>query len=219
MKIDVNGFDLVDFGCGNGGSFQYAKGAFGTKKCLGIDIRPIDVGGGLFYKTADLMNCEFEGVVDCSSFCHMLEHVKEENERYELIEKAANISRKFVFFTNPAWDCVDELAKWGLRFYWQDFTDHYKITILSMHNLLVEMGMPHTIMAEHFFKDSTDVDIHTMGYYANTHYDAKKDPPKPNVRFEKKMFKMLAGFVWTGQCNRNALLALHKDSEIIFDWS
>lgn len=80
MVVDISNYDLVDFGCSNGSSLEFAFKYLGCKSGLGVDIDPRKVAKtrALGYDAiqADLsLANNFEGRARIVTLAHILEHI------------------------------------------------------------------------------------------------------------------------------------------------
>ena len=184
-------YDFLDFGCSRGGSIDLAKRLFDANSGLGIDIaqnkikEAIESGhDALLY---DIHELPPRPLVRFCVMAHFLEHVPNRMDVIAFLEKAAAISREFIFIRQPYFDADGLLFQRGLKLYWSDWHGHPNaMTTLNFYSILSQMRSRKRIgnFSIHVGGPVTSSDhsaIHPVDSPRNQHnYDALKHPPKPS---------------------------------------
>jgi hypothetical protein len=125
----MNELDFIDIGCGIGGSIDWAKYVFGGEKYLGIDNRYDECqlaeknGYNVIFAdiTSDdciLPKCKYITMI------HFLEHLKNEEEVFIVLNKALNSVSEFICIKGPSFESVEYLKKLGFKITWTDWIGH-----------------------------------------------------------------------------------------------
>lgn len=139
MKIDVSAYDVVDFGCSNGGSLDFSFKQFGCQTGLGIDIDPKKVekarASGYNAVVGDLTQPKnFSGKTKIATLFHVLEHIPNVKLANQILSTATQIASDYVVVRQPWFDCDGLLARMGLKFFWSDWSGHTNhMTSLQMY--------------------------------------------------------------------------------------
>ena len=135
--LNAKQIDHIDFGCSKGGSLDFAKKRLGGERGLGIDIDLAKVAAtheagfeAIQYDIAQLPNRKLVRFVIMS---HFLEHLPQLIDVKNMIRKACQISKKFVYIQQPFFDADGYLLEKGLKLFWSDWRGHpNRMTSLEM---------------------------------------------------------------------------------------
>jgi len=121
--------DFIDFGCGIGGSIEWAKAKFGGETHLGIDNRineiQIATSKGFNVIFGDITSEEIK-LPQCRyiTMLHFLEHLKNEQQVEKIIEKAMKLANEFIYIKVPFFDATEYLKNLGFRLTWTNWIGH-----------------------------------------------------------------------------------------------
>lgn len=121
--------DGVDLGCGIGGSIEWAMHRFGGNRYLGFDSDAFDVKEARWHgfnaELADITHNKFI-IPECRfiTSLHTLEHLKDEDAIFKLLQKCVNSAKEFVFIKVPFFDEMDYLESLGVRLTWTNWITH-----------------------------------------------------------------------------------------------
>lgn len=191
MGIDLSRYDVVDFGCSNGLSLQFAFDNLGCESGIGIDIDPRKVAAarerGFEAEVADLTGAEaFEGRARIAVMSHFLEHVPSAAMAAQIIATAAKVTSEYFLIRQPWFDCDGPLAAMGLKLYWSDWRGHSNhMTSLQLYLALRRLRLAGEIASFSIFghlpvaHSSHEVIVPLTRPGEGQKYDAEKDAPKP----------------------------------------
>lgn len=207
MKIDLTGYEFVDFGCSAGGSLDFAKRHWGLSNGIGIDISPNKVEKtralGYTAEVGDLTKpMNFQGKVAFSILSHVLEHIPSNLLARKILRTAAMISESHIIIRQPYFDCDGSLARMGLKFYWSDWpTGHTnQMTSLQLYLALKVLRDEGLLSGFSIWGNdriaSTDSNcIIPLDSAANRHqYDATTDSPKQSVDLSFECFREIFAY-------------------------
>ena len=205
MYVDTSKYDFIDFGCYVGGSMNFAVKRLGGTSGLGID-RSEEFCAIAKKKGFDTICSNVQALtftkksVKFSVFSHFLEHLPSLSAAQRMLKKAADTSTDFIFVESPSFDFDTYLKNRGLKFFWSDGCGHHNL--LQLHELknIISTVNAHSytvLLEQPFVKDSSSRDIHSVQSPFNvTYYDNCIHPPKPQVKFVKKVFRSFVVFIW-----------------------
>ena len=126
--IDLNEFEFIDFGCGNGGSSILASSRFGGKG-FGIDIDQTKLKEGIAKGQTcvygDILNFEFpEKCVRYAVSYHVLEHLPNISAVTKALQKMVTTAKEFVHILIPYFDADEYLATLGYTMCWSTWHGH-----------------------------------------------------------------------------------------------
>lgn len=202
MSTEISGYDFLDLGC-SPDSMGFAMRSLGGKRGLGVDISetrvPQMAQANLDFLRADITTLEMpERSVRFISMSHVLEHLPGRAVVKQVLANALRTATDFLFICGPCFDPVDYLKDLGLKLYWADWDDHcYHLTTLELRDILQELGAPAPSITGYWdVVDSTSPSVHPLASPRNQNeYDANRHPPKPFVRFERRVCQEFACYV------------------------
>ena len=194
---------FIDLGCKEGGSFHLAAHYFGLNESdgLGMDYNEKSVAKarekGYNVVQGDVMKFdEILGLTDGVEYItasHILEHMKNEEDYFILLDKIMRYAIRGVLLATPCFDGDGKLREMGLRTYYSHWSDHNANVPLSelmtvimeryrYTSLKLEMRTP--------IYDSSATEIHSLDSAIDQlHYDANIHPPKPLVKFDFPLYR------------------------------
>jgi len=214
--IDLSKYDFVDFGAGFGGCMDFARKKFGGR---GLGIEAHQGRADTLVKKGYSCICEDvtkiklpKKSVRYVTMSHLLEHLTDIKQVRNSIRSARDTATEFVFIEGPAFDFDKYLAKHNLKFFWSEGHGHY--TKVRVRNLLsifqkLEIRDFSFQIEQPFIIDSSSRDIHPMESPLHVaYYDRKKHPPKPKVKFDRKLYRSFIFYIWLAKnLDRKRLLA------------
>lgn len=129
--------DFIDFGCGSGGSINWAKSKFGGETHLGLTNRANEVEKAI----EEGYNVKFHDITDDSLelpqcryiiMLHFLEHLENAQTVEKVIEKAIKTANEFVFIKVPFFDEIEYLKSFNFRLTWTNWKGHTTETTTKM---------------------------------------------------------------------------------------
>jgi hypothetical protein len=191
-------YDFVDFGSKVGHSMNFAMKKLGGKRGLGIEIKPEMVKeakkNGHEVILGDITNLELpDDFVRFTVISHLLEHLSDLEMVKKTLQTAARISREFIYIRGPIFDNDEYLETLGLRVFWSNWPGGHTchLTTGQLSTILESIGVRgYKIDFEVEINDSNSPNIHSLSSSPNqTEYDPEKHPPKPFVKFDRKLYR------------------------------
>lgn len=207
MVVDVSNYDLVDFGCSNGASLEFAFKHLGCETGLGVDIDPRKVSKtkALGYEAiqADLSEANnFQGRAKIVTLAHILEHIPSVRLAEQILRTATSIASEFVLVRQPWFDSDGLLAQMGLKFYWSDWRGHPNhMTSLQMYLALaaqLERGQLSSFSIwghRPILHTSSELLVPLDGGRDRHHFEPATDSPKPSQALTFPCYRELVAFV------------------------
>jgi SAM-dependent methyltransferase len=188
--IDLNEFDFLDVGCGDGASIEFGKKYLSGGSELGIDrdTKKLDVARQRGHRVVecDVRSMRTRGRVRFTILNNVLQYLDDEAEAGQVLRWAVTVSREFVFVRQPYFDASSSLMRSGLKVYWADWTAHknpmttfqiYKTLRSAMRSSGVA-GL--AIFGNKRIRDTSSEAILPIDAAENSHrYDERKHGPKP----------------------------------------
>lgn len=208
-KIDIENLittkqiDHIDFGCSKGGSLNFAKKRLGGQIGLGIDVDLAKViathEAGFEAIQYDIDQLPNRKLVRFVVMSHFLEHLPTLGVAKEMIRKACQISKEFVYIQQPFFDADGYLLEKGFKLFWSDWRGHpNRMTSLDMALILRDLQLEgfkfsYSIYAHKPVEDSHDSCVHPLkGARDLNHYLPSRDLKKGTaVRFQANVFQEL----------------------------
>lgn len=217
--IDLTKYDFLDFGAGFGGCLSFAQQKFGGVG-LGVEAHKGRAEGirkkGYACLKSDVTSLELpKKSVRYVTMSHLLEHLTSLQGVFKTIQLAVNTATEFVFIEGPAFDFDKYLEDRSLKFFWSNGHGHHtKLKITEILSIFTELNISdYSFQVEQpYVKTSSSDDIHALISPPNVaYYDKSKHPPKPFVRFDKKIYRSFIFYVWlSNRVNRKSLLLSRK---------
>lgn len=208
MKIDVSQYDLVDFGCSDGASMEFAFKHLGCKTGLGVDIDPgkVEKTRALGYDAvvADLTRSDnFSGRARISILSHVLEHIPDIMLANQILNTATLISSEAVLVRQPWFDSDGLLMQMGVKPYWSDWPGGHTNHMSSLQMFLalkacLDKGQiaSFSVWGHYPITSTADECLVPLESRPNRHkYDPEADAPKPEVPLEFDCFRELMAYV------------------------
>jgi hypothetical protein len=207
MAYELSSYDVVDFGCSNGASLQFAFDVMGCKTGIGFDIDPRKVARtrelGFEAEVADLTDpTHFSGRARLAILSHFLEHVPNATMATKILGTAAKVCSEYFFVRQPWFDCDGPLAQLGLKLYWSDWHGHTNnMTSMQLYlalKRLLEKGEIHsfTIFGNIPVKHSSHEVIVPLDRPTDGQkYDPETDEPKPDTAFSFPCYREIVALV------------------------
>jgi len=197
MHVDTNGYDFIDFGYGKGGAYGIALKRFRAKKGISLDLREEAAEQakkvGHQCVVANVLDCTFSPKsVNFVTIVHFLEHLPSMKDVSKAISLGASAAKSFLFIEGPAFECNNNLKKYGLKFNWADWLGHPShVTAVDLIDILREQKFYSYML---FYLDqvvsSNDPSIHPINSPKNQRdYRKGKHPPKKFIVFNEPIYK------------------------------
>lgn len=197
-------YDFMDLGSASGGSIDYCMRRFDTRRGLGVDRDPAEVGriraADFHAIQADIL--EFECPPHSFRFVTMmdfLEHLPGLDAVEKVLSRVRKEARDFLFIRHPSFDHEPYLNAVGLKQYWTDWPDLHtaKLTVADFTGIFQRLGLnTYSICYRHPVHDSSDPTILPLSAPADQHdYDAEKHGEKPRIAFSHPVFSQIDFFV------------------------
>lgn len=124
MSISVKDYDFLDFGASNGGSINWASGAFGGRG-FGVDIDPKKIDGlkanGFDGMVGDATRLELpDNCISYVTMINFLEHLPTPELGASMIASAVRCAKDFVFMLGPDFESAAYLRGLGFKKYFAD---------------------------------------------------------------------------------------------------
>ncbi|MDD5649607.1 MAG: class I SAM-dependent methyltransferase [Candidatus Nanoarchaeia archaeon] len=157
--------DCVDLGCGVGGSIGWAKSRFGGETFLGIDNRKSELerarekGYNVVFADITDVSCE---IPKCRfiTMLHFLEHLKNEAQVKNVLEKSVKAATEFIFIKVPCFDKIKYLASLGFKLTWTDWIGHpTNVTTEMLKKITEELKFEAKIGSLYKINDSSSNEI------------------------------------------------------------
>jgi hypothetical protein len=195
-------YDFYDFGASKGGSIQFARTNFGGRG-LGLDIDPKKIAAlrerGFRGEVADLAtepatDLLAEGAVRYVTMFHFLEHLPNAETGARVISNAVRAARDFVVMVGPDFEDGEYLRALGLAKYYGNWSGHtWHHSEAELRGVLSGLGHPFTMLHGNPIRDSWSHAIQPFGNRVNAYqYDPNRDPAKPFVVFERRLYETIA---------------------------
>lgn len=122
-------YDIVDLGCGSGGSMVWAISKFGGTAHIGFTKSQDDViqakRQGLLVEQADILEDNFiVPKTKCVTLLHVLEHLPSQTSVEKVIRKSLSSTSDFIYIKGPYFDGYDYLRTLGFKLTWTDWIGH-----------------------------------------------------------------------------------------------
>jgi hypothetical protein len=232
VRIPLAGYDFVDFGCGAGGSMEFAQRALGGRRGLGIDANPDKVGQsitrGYDAVTADITQCRFVGDVSFALMSHFLEHLTSFDHARQCIERAVACARDFVLVQQPYFDANGQLFERGFKLAWSDWHGHRThLSAIQLHsiasNLQTKGRIARFVIGRRMrIRDSSDPWVHPLQSPPDQHaWSVDRHPAKNHARFDFAVFRELFLVIFpVDPYAQETVLGRYmsgRDGEVLFD--
>jgi hypothetical protein len=181
--------DFVDFGCGIGGSIEWAKAKFGGETYLGIDNRTYEVSKAV-EKGFNVILADLNDEIDLPqcryvTMLHFLEHLENEQTVKKNLKKAIKIASDFVFIKVPFFDATEYLKTLDFRLTWTNWKGHKTpITFEMLKNILNEFSVQFKIGYQYPVLNSDSKEIIPLSSPIDTLLYDEKLGLKKFVEFE-----------------------------------
>lgn len=205
--VESGEIDFLDFGCSEGGSYEFALRRFNARRGIGLDIDPKKVekarARGAEAYVADATQVELPS--KCVKFVvmsHFLEHLPESRLAAKCVKVAIAAASDFVLIRIPYYDANVQLLPLGFKLYSADWSGHPNLMTsydiwrsVRAHLELDEVSL--AIFGRFRITDSADTSIVPLLAPVDTR---KKDlesfsGKKEKVSFPFAMYKELVGVI------------------------
>jgi len=137
--------ELLDLGCGNGGSIKHFQNMFNAQSHLGIDNDINDIieakKSGYDVALGDITKTDYPQSNIVTSY-HVLEHLHTLKDVETVIKKASKSATDFIYCVFPNFDDDKELESLGLKFTWSDWLGHpTKLTTVMIKSIVDKLGL------------------------------------------------------------------------------
>lgn len=225
ILVKKYGLDFIDFGSKTGGSIAYAEKVFQLNKGLGIDLLDdfpsmASKNNFLGLKT-DILKIPNNKFFDAVIMSHFLEHIPARESSLEMIEKALNISNKFVYIQQPFFDENMYLFKNGLKLTYADWRGHPNMLtsydfFVMLRRLQEKYDFSFTIAFDHIIRDSSSRDIVNINEsFDAIHFDKQSSLKKKNIIFDRNIYKEIKILITHRDENHEEILKLMRYDEIL----
>jgi len=223
--VASNGYDYLDFGCGEGDSLEYGKQALGGTHGLGLDIKPdkvretLDRGYDAIVADVTLLE-QTTNIVRFVTLCHFLEHLPGFNAAKSCLTAAISAAADFVLVRQPWFDSDGYLFEKGLKLYWSDWHGHpYTMSILDLHKIISRNPKVRNweIYGHHQIGHSQDPALHPLSSPIDQHvYDPTVHLPKPQISLLEPIFYEVVILIQTGECDISQLRTIVGSDRLIY---
>ena len=195
--------ELLDLGCGTGGSLRSASRRFGVEG-IGIEIREALVekaqANGLAVFQADVTEMDPDDYpsVNYAVLDNVLEHLYSLDDVAEVLRSACRVARRLVYVRHPSFEDEEYLEQLGLKLYWCDWRRHRTHVLLEDYRrIAAEIGVPCIIQPVGRIVDSADDSILPLSAPPDQPrtdktrdgiYEESKHGPKPFITFDQPVW-------------------------------
>jgi len=210
QQISLAGYDFVDFGCGTGGSMEFAVNKLGGTRGLGLDVDPRKVaasqgrGYTAFQADATSLDPKQLGTVRFAVMANFLERLPNMDAAEKSIRTAVTVANEFVLIRQPFFDADEYLKALGLKLYWSDWratknrmkTSHFRAVL---DDLLDRRKIRRYVLFHRtHIVDSDDPSVHPLSSPADQQaWDATRHPSKPFYKFGIGVFREVGALIHT----------------------
>lgn len=201
--IDLRKYDFIDVGSSSGGAIDFAKSKFGWGSAIGIDLDEKKVnlanksGREVVLGDATQLSLTFQGRTRCAILSHFLEHLPNLTAAKSSLTSLGNHVLEDVFIQQPFFDFKNELATFGLKFFWSDWSGHKNMmTLKDWRDILEELVNRTGIyevavlgMTSRVYSSLDESLIPLNSEKNSSSYNPDVHPPKVNVEFEIPLYK------------------------------
>lgn len=192
MANQFSGYDYFDFGCSKGSNMLFIRNIDAKLRGLGIDIdnKKIEIALASNFEAInkDILSLPSEKLVDFVTMSHFLEHLPSAQAASQMIQKACDLARDFIFIRQPWFDSDGLLLLHELKCYWSDWTGHpNRMTSLDFYLTLRKLFLRKKIYGYSIFgRSAIESSIDTCLIPINTptdqhHYDPNAHAEKPLI--------------------------------------
>lgn len=210
QQISLAGHDFVDFGCGTGGSMEFAVNKPGGTRGVGIDTDPRKVaasqerGFAAFQADATALDPKQLGTVRFAVMANFLERLPNMDAAEKCIRTAVAAADEFVLIRQPFFDADEYLKALGLKLYWSDWRGmKNRMRTSNFRSVLDELLDNRKIRRYVLFHktpiaDSDDPCIHPQSSPPDQQaWDATRHPSKPFYKFGIGVFREVGALIHT----------------------
>lgn len=195
--IDLSKFTFMDFGASQGGSLNWASGAFGGRG-IGVDIDPKKIerlrekGFDGFVSDATRLDLPPDSV-RYATMINFLEHLPGTDVGSQIIRSAIHVASDFVFILGPDFEALPELKEQGFKKYYADWSGHtWHHTMGELAKIVAPFKLPYVLLQTDPIRDSFHETILPLNASRNRGpYDPAIDPPKAFKKFSRGVFGTL----------------------------
>jgi SAM-dependent methyltransferase len=145
-RLNAGEFEVLDFGCGSGGSATFVRKQLSYQTVAGIELDtrkiPTAEAAGVVVVKADATKVPLcKGIVSASIMFHFLEHLSGLADARAVLANACRAARDFVLIRQPFFGADEPLLERGLKLAWSTWRGHSnKMTTLDFHSILSEFA-------------------------------------------------------------------------------
>lgn len=210
QQASLTGYDFVDFGCGTGGSMEFAANKLGGTRGVGLDIDPRKVaasqgrGFAAFQADATLLDPKQLGTVRFAVMANFLERLPNMGAAEKSIRTAVALANEFVLIRQPFFDADEYLKALGLKLHWSDWratknrmrTSSFRVVLDDLLNR--RKIRRYVLFHRTRIVDSDDPSIHPLSSPADqSAWDAALHPSKPYYKFGIGVFREVGALIHT----------------------
>lgn len=210
QQLSLAGYDFVDFGCGTGGSIEFAINKLGGTQGVGLDIDPRKVaesqrrGFTAFQADTTSLDPKQLGTVRFVVMANFLEKLSNMEAAEKNIRTAISVANEFVLIRQPFFDADEYLNALGLKLYWSDWratknrmrTSNFRAVL--DHLLDRRKIRRYVLFHRTRIVDSDDPCVHPKSSPADQQaWDAIRHPPKPFYKFGIGVFREVGALIHT----------------------
>lgn len=210
QQLSLAGYDFVDFGCGTGGSIEFAINKLGGTQGVGLDIDPRKVaesqrrGFAALQADATSLDPKQLGTVRFAVMANYLEKLPNRDLAAKSIQAAVAVANEFVLIRQPFFDADEYLKALGLKLYWSDWRGHKNhMSTLDFRFILDELLHRRKIRRYVLFYrtrivDSDDPCVHSLSSPREQQaWDATRHPPKPYYKLGFPVYREIGVLIHT----------------------
>lgn len=198
--------DILDIGCGGGGSLGWSKSVFGWDTYIGIDnfIGDIEKAIKSGYNVRNFINSDITTYdmsqlprFRYSTMIHVLEHLKSEQDVENVINKAISVSDEFVFIKHPYFDGDEYLKLFDLKFTWSDWIGHpTHVDSEMLTRILDKTGLQYGIGFVYKVENSYSNELIPLSAPVDQIvYDEDKHGYKQYIEFDVPLYREMYAFI------------------------
>jgi SAM-dependent methyltransferase len=204
--LQSNNYDFFDFGCSEGGSYEFAQKRLGAKTGIGLDINPKKVrkarerGFEAYEQDVTQIN-PLKDSVRFVLMSHFLEHLPDGHLARRCVAAGVMAASEYVLIRHPFFDENGALARLGFKLHSADWRGHQNLMTSydvwrAVRPFLDAGQVSLSVYGRLRIKDSSDPAIVPLSAPMDIR---KADLPayseKPRVKFAFPMFKELVAIV------------------------
>ena len=196
--MNLSDYDFLDLGASKGGSLKFGAAMFGGRG-VGVDIDPKKVAraqaNGVDCVEADATRLPLDpDSVSFVQMMHFLEHLPDQTIGEAVIDNAYRVATDFIYMTGPDFGGARYLAKHGLKKCFHTWHGHpWKHTAEDLNTVLAKYDRPWVLVSLGRIMDSSSPVVAPLTTPANhLEYNPGTDGPKPQIKFEQKIYESLA---------------------------